>query len=151
MKPTSSILNKCLYIKYFTLLFVITSSSVQLLSCVWLFATQFQVHSNTNLRLFSGTFAICIWNHGHIFVLGLDTHHQVSSDIPYLCYSFYPQWTSVLFAFCAFWFGFYIFQQDNLLFTVTTKCFTCWWHWWMYFNRRKCTEKSTCNCDQKII
>ena len=102
MKPTSSILNKCLYIKYFTLLFVITSSSAQSLSRVRPFATQFQGHSNTNLCLFSGTFAICIWNHGHIFVLGFDTHHQVSSDVPCLRYSFYPQWTFVLFAFCAF-------------------------------------------------
>lgn len=37
-----------------------------------------QVLSNTDLCLFSGTFAICIWNPGHVFVLGFDTHHQVS-------------------------------------------------------------------------
>lgn len=45
----------------------------------------------------------------------------------------------------------YVFQQGNLLFTVTIKRFACWWHWWIYFNRRKFTEKSTYNCNQKRI
>lgn len=45
----------------------------------------------------------------------------------------------------------YVFQQGNLLFTVTIKRFACWWRWWIYFNRRKFTEKFTYNCNQKRI
>ena len=52
MKPTSSILNKCLYIKYFTSLFVITSKST---------LTQIYVCPQVRLPFVFGTIAMSLF------------------------------------------------------------------------------------------